>query len=1508
MKLNKMSRLTALLLALMMIFTSVAFAAPVAEGDYTAGNYEEQLAAQTGTCKTCVSGLGYFPTTDQNGNTIEITCVYQHLQELGGTQNQYDFIKYLYDNNYSGWSTYLQEYYDHMTAGDTPIICSCKSLMTDPPVPGPDNHIVGCPWYEVTESSVVIWPPMPEPIPPKDTSKFEQYASNEEYDLPMANDRAIILPEGGRAVIHSNETNGYQWQVFDGTQWVAITGENAADLVVTTAKLATIFSLTSIAEIRYFDEANNIVKASVSVTSQEIAGGEYVDPAVVEEAQTLSLIPRDGGTAGTYTIKVYYYYEDTTTPVYREDSATYKAGDQVTWSVTYPTLVGYDAWWMGVEGAADNEDAASTSHTINIEALNENISYVVYYKPANVGFKVLHYLQNIDDDNYAADPIVVEWPGKTNESVLAQLNGQDKEVLIDAKYDENGFYALPFSTDGVIVAADGSTEVEIYYDRYYRLMNFELNGGYGVEPIYAKYGTPISVGTPERAGYSFVGWATTADGDADASLPPATMPKDNVTYYAKWMPAASQYTVVYYLENANDDNYSILKTEVVAAETGELVTSNGYTISLTEYPEIQYFTRDDSQDDVEYVVAGDGSTTVSVYYERNEYLLKFYYARSSGNSYQVATSTDGSSKQGGTVADASWNGSSTSLPTLTGYTSESEQNGNTTYYYFTLKAKYQQDLSALWPNAPLSQYSDNVKFVSWGTQYGSGYNTNNSNKNIKGVYSSLDDQLIIDASEKAPAVNHWLVAYWASPTMYTYEIYYDLLEGEEADRTYNGTGYKKVTEYTVGSTAIPEQQTPLSFVGLVYQGMDYDSNQPVVVRFYYKREINNLIFMNNGVEYTTKSLKFGEVLSVGQVADPPLPTGWESGSHEFAGWYTTLDCKEGTEVNWNESMPAHNITLYAKWVPVTYTVNFYLTDADYTAGTIYQPQKMVEDDQGILTPQLFPAATFKVQHGDNISPEYVEAHLDYSAMVQADPNNPYIFVYWKYYDEEDGEWKAFNPTSPVRKNLDLIGVWSSNKLVNYTVTFVDQATGTVIADPITGQALAGSTKSFDAKGGTALYDSTESENSINYQTGYFPVVPSHSITMDLLDEAKNEFTFYYVKATAVPYTVYYLAETVAEQSDSLGIIQVNGKEYHIIYATQNRPNDEGKSVVTEQYVHVDGYLVDAYQKTLMLSLKEDGNGGYVGNDAENVIYFFYTVNAKSTSYRVIHYKEVPQGTTDAMEHDDKYWVVYQEDTKPGEYGVSVAEDPLSIPYYTYDSTVMGTKTSGIPTDNESLVLTFYYTENTATINYVPVGPNGVPWDGTGDTNVTGTSDVKSETVKKVTGDAKGATADPASDVYKFVGWYLDVACENPVPAEWVVNNKIVPTKTDGTVWPDTSTYYAKFEYNLTSLTIKKSGVNETLDPNTSFVFNVSGDGINLDVVIHGNDTVTIDGLTVAETYTITEKSGSWRYVPDASTKTKTLGPDSSSNVVEFVNEREYEQWLDSEKSDENVFADVQTTN
>lgn len=211
-----------------------------------------------------------------------------------------------------------------------------------------------------------------------------------------------------------------------------------------------------------------------------------------------------------------------------------------------------------------------------------------------------------------------------------------------------------------------------------------------------------------------------------------------------------------------------------------------------------------------------------------------------------------------------------------------------------------------------------------------------------------------------------------------------------------------------------------------------------------------------------------------------------------------------------------------------------------------------------------------------------------------------------------------------------------------------------------------------------------------------------------------------------------------------------------------------------------------------------------------------------------------------------------------------------------------------------------FEENEVTINYVAVGPTGA-------TNF-GSVNPTTETVAVTSGNAQGSTAT-AGDGFRFVGWYDDENCTGDVLSP---DANYVPVKPQDGKWVE-GTFYAKFEYDTTSLTITKTAAaGTTFDSGDSFVFTVKGGDLpaeRLKVVITGAGTKTITGLTVGETYTVTEDTDwSWRYTPTytvGTTQTNSikLVADASENVVTVTNSKDKNQWLSGSAQVKNILKD-----
>lgn len=152
----------------------------------------------------------------------------------------------------------------------------------------------------------------------------------------------------------------------------------------------------------------------------------------------------------------------------------------------------------------------------------------------------------------------------------------------------------------------------------------------------------------------------------------------------------------------------------------------------------------------------------------------------------------------------------------------------------------------------------------------------------------------------------------------------EVLPGESGGQTYNGVSYKlhhKDTSPGTGYTVTKEDKYPIT--GFTYKegtrnGSDYDN-----ARFYYTRNSYQIKFINGGSVDKTESRKFQQSIADAEYT-PTAPAGKEG--YIFAGWYDN-EQGEGEQFAFaGKTMPAQNITLYAKWVAPVHTVTFYQED------------------------------------------------------------------------------------------------------------------------------------------------------------------------------------------------------------------------------------------------------------------------------------------------------------------------------------------------------------------------------------------------------------------------------------------------------------------------------------------------------------------------------------------------------------------------------------------------------
>ena len=387
-------------------------------------------------------------------------------------------------------------------------------------------------------------------------------------------------------------------------------------------------------------------------------------------------------------------------------------------------------------------------------------------------------------------------------------------------------------------------------------VTFDTNGGDYVAPRFLMEALDLNTVKPTRSGYKFDGWYG-ADGN------PVTTVSETATVTAHWKAnSETKYTVIHWLENADDNEYSSKDIEKKTGATNSRTNAKAKSYSGFTAQTIEQKT-----------IAGDGSTIVNVYYKRNVYDVKFY-------SY------------------SGW-----------GWDSSPQE-----YTSLRITAKYGANIRDKWPTYKGSS--------TWSTRDGG--NTYQVN---------IDTMPLNGAKFYGPKTSE------SSETAY---YYVEVLPGESGTTTYNGVQYKlhhSDTSSGSGLTISDEDKYPIT--GFKFEtfsasrnwsgGYNYNN-----AKFYYSRNSYNIKFINGGDPEKTESRKYQQDISNVNYT-PEKPAGVPA-NFTFTGWYDNELC-EGTAYDFNgKTMPAQNITLYAKWQAPVIEATVYLTaSADGESKTIEIP-------------------------------------------------------------------------------------------------------------------------------------------------------------------------------------------------------------------------------------------------------------------------------------------------------------------------------------------------------------------------------------------------------------------------------------------------------------------------------------------------------------------------------------------------------------------------------------------
>ena len=381
----------------------------------------------------------------------------------------------------------------------------------------------------------------------------------------------------------------------------------------------------------------------------------------------------------------------------------------------------------------------------------------------------------------------------------------------------------------------------------------------------------------------------------------------------------------------------------------------------------------------------------------------YYYANNSANG----------SDQDSIV---NWHGNGTTHPTLSGKYSDDDLQyedltfGDETYryYYFTITAKYGEDISARWPlyDEDIVGVGDRVP-VSYVMMVGTALKPNPSaggDGTVKGIITILNENILGATNDEDG--NYVIVRFPTSHNEWRYHIWYEALDGKDINGValdpddivdYNGRSYYQDDVVVVRSsnTQVSSQNQPkyegFDFVGKKGQNWDagtvnYWTTSEGGTTYYHLNYLYNrqmyVVTYNDGqyvdgngndlVNKASRLLSESDDIPVGadisdcESYDPSAED--EPGPSEpgfvFEGWYLDETCEHPYNF---ETMPLGGVRVFAKWVQIQYRVFMHPNaTVKNSAGTDVDDTTLSWGDETLALDEK-QAMCFRISYGDTVS-------------------------------------------------------------------------------------------------------------------------------------------------------------------------------------------------------------------------------------------------------------------------------------------------------------------------------------------------------------------------------------------------------------------------------------------------------------------------------------------------------------------------------------------------------------
>ena len=495
-------------------------------------------------------------------------------------------------------------------------------------------------------------------------------------------------------------------------------------------------------------------------------------------------------------------------------------------------------------------------------------------------------------------------------------------------------------------------------------VKFNANGGAFADGstetlVKATFGEAIAApAAPVRAGYTFAGWAATAESKvalADLGTLDVDLDDGEVIFYAVWTEADGvNYSVEIYVQ-ATDGSYALSKTETASGKTGSAVTVEGF------YTVEEGFEHNAAHEGAveSGVIAADGSTVLKVYIARKTYSASFEGVEEPVKAlYGAPIAAPAAPAVPGKTfikwVDADGNEPSTMPIGGASFTAVYETLTYNVKYYVDgeFKGSYRLSSGTAIPTSYIGyEVPEGYEFSGWFTD--------------SAMTTALAEGAVVEAAD---------VSLYGKTTAKIVNVVFSAGEGAFADGA-----TEKTVPTAFGDLIVAPADDQLVREGYKFVGWDrevgyLDTMTPAtyVATWEAIADKYTVTFISNGEEYE----KF--TMAVGEVIDFPSEPYVEGST--FDGWYDA----NGVKLVEGAIMPAADVVYTARFVTTGYTVRF------------YQYEASEHGPAGVENPQFIDYTyTAGVKYGDEI-------------VLPATPTtvntNHYTFLGW--FDADGNKYEA----------------------------------------------------------------------------------------------------------------------------------------------------------------------------------------------------------------------------------------------------------------------------------------------------------------------------------------------------------------------------------------------------------------------------------------------------------------------------------------------------------------------